>query len=191
MEEIWCPKEATVSKPRIIGGTARGRPLQTPRRGTRPSPSRVREALFDIIQFRGPDTFLDLYAGSGAVGLEAASRGWDATLVDLAPGAVSVIRQNVRDLGLDADVVRADALRYAAEHPASHHVVFAAPPYPEDLTAIFQRILDAEPAEPGGSYVFQHPSEQSLDLAFRGAPATFDVRKYGSNTISLLDVPGG
>lgn len=180
-----------MSKPRIIGGTARGRPLQTPRRGTRPSPSRVREALFDIIQFRGPDTFLDLYAGSGAVGLEAASRGWDATLVDLAAGAVSVIRQNVRDLGLEADVVRADALNFAAEHPSSHHVVFAAPPYPEDLRKIFQSILDAEPAELGGLYVFQHPSEEPLDLRFRGAPAAFDARKYGSNTLSLLAVPSG
>lgn len=178
-----------MSKPRIIAGTAKGRPLQTPRRGTRPSPSRLREALFDILQARGPDTFLDLYAGSGAVGLEAASRGWEATLVDLAGGAVAVLRQNVRDLGLDATVVRADALRYAAAHPASAHVVFAAPPYPEDLRAIFQRIVDAGTAEPGGTYVFQHPAETTLELAFRGAPAELDRRSYGSNALSFLEVP--
>lgn len=178
-----------MSKPRIIAGSAKGRPLQTPRRGTRPSPSRVREALFDILQVRGPDTFLDLYAGSGAVGLEAASRGWNATLVDLAGGAVAVIRQNVRDLGLDADVVRSDALRYAAQHPASAHVVFAAPPYPYDLHAIFQRITDAGTAEAGGVYVFQHPTEMDLELRFRGAPAELDRRSYGSNTLSFLEVP--
>lgn len=180
-----------MSKPRIIAGTAKGRQLQTPRRGTRPSPARVRESLFDIVQFRGPDSFLDLYAGSGAVGLEAASRGWDATLVDLAPGAVAVIRQNARELGLAADVVRGDALRYAAEHPRSAHIVFAAPPYPEDLGTIFQRILDAETCEPGGLYIFQHPTGLDLDLTFRSAPAAFDSRKYGSNTLSLLAVPDG
>lgn len=178
-----------MSKPRIIAGTAKGRPLQTPRRGTRPSPARVRESLFDIVQFRGPDTFLDLYAGSGAVGLEAASRGWDATLVDLAAGAVAVMRRNARDLGLEATVVKADALRYAAEHPRSFHIVFAAPPYPEDLTDIFQRILTAETAEAGGLYIFQHPTTLELDLTFRGEAAVFDSRKYGSNTLSLLTVP--
>lgn len=178
-----------MSKPRIIAGSAKGRPLATPKRGTRPSPSRVREALFDILQFRGPDTFLDLYAGSGAVGFEAASRGWDATLVDLARGAVAVLRQNATQLGLDASIVRSDALKYAAGHPASAHVVFAAPPYPEDLTKIFQRIVDAGTAEPGGTYVFQHPTDLDLQLRFRGAPAELDRRPYGSNTLAFLEVP--
>lgn len=178
-----------MSKPRIIAGSAKGRPLQTPRSGTRPSPSRVREALFDIIQFRGPARFLDLYAGSGAVGLEAASRGWTATLVDLAGPAVAVIRRNARDLGLEADVIRGDALRYASEHPASADVVFAAPPYPQDLRRIFQRILDARTCTPDGLYVFQHPTELDLDLTLRGAPAAFDRRPYGSNTLSLLTTP--
>ena len=178
-----------MSRPRIIAGTAKGRPLQTPRRGTRPSPSRVREALFDILQVQGPDTFLDLYAGSGAVGLEAASRGWDATLVDLAGGAVAVIRRNVRDLDLDAKVVRADALRFAEEHPRSAHVVFAAPPYPDDLHRIFQRIVDAGTAEAEGTYVFQHPTDMELELTVRGDPAELDRRSYGSNTLSFLAVP--
>ena len=178
-----------MSKPRIIAGAAKGRALETPRRGTRPSPARVREALFDIIQFRGPAPFLDLYAGSGAVGLEAASRGWDATLVDLSGAAAGVIRRNAQALGLPARVVRGDALRYAAEHPRGAHVVFAAPPYPDDLPRIFQSILNVEPAEAGGLYVFQHPTGADLELAFRGASADVQPRVYGSNTLALIEVP--
>ena len=178
-----------MSKPRIIAGAAKGRALETPRKGTRPSPARVREALFDIIQFRGPAPFLDLYAGSGAVGLEAASRGWDATLVDLSGAAAAVIRRNAQTLGLPARVVRDDALRYAAAHPRSAHVVFAAPPYPQDLRRIFQAILDADAAEPGGLYVLQHPTGADLQLVFRGAAAQVEPRTYGSNTLALIEVP--
>ena len=92
-----------MSKPRIIGGSAKGRTLETPKRGTRPSPSRLREALFNILAFGDKGSFLDLYSGSGAVGLEAASRGWRATCVDLSSEAAQVIRKNARSLKLEAE----------------------------------------------------------------------------------------
>lgn len=175
-----------MSKPRIIGGSARGRPLDTPRHGTRPSPARLREALFDILAFRPRGRFLDLFSGSGAVGLEAASRGWSATCVDLSAAAVRIIAGNARSLGLTAEVRRADALDFAADHPHDFDVVFAAPPYPLDLADIFGRILLAGPAVPGGLYAFQHPSALTLDL---GADA--DLRRYGSNAITLLTAADG
>ncbi len=170
-----------MSKPRIIGGAAKGRVLETPKRGTRPSPSRLREALFNILGFQPRGTFLDLYSGSGAVGLEAASRGWQATCVDLSREAASVIQKNARTLKLDAQVVQGDALRFASQHPHAYDVVFAAPPYPLDLAAIFQQIVASEVA--ADLYIFQHPS--SLHLPFL---ASSDVRTYGSNALSLLRV---
>ena len=177
-----------MAKPRILGGSARGRPLETPRRGTRPSPSRLREALFDILAFREPGRFLDLFSGSGAIGLEAASRGWSSTCVDLSAEASNVIRRNARELGLDVQVVRGDALRFAAEHEG-YDVVFAAPPYPLDLAEIFSGILAAGPAAPDGLYIFQYPTGLELRLAGR-------VKKYGSNSLILIDAspdggPGG
>lgn len=176
-----------MSKPRIIGGSARGRPLDTPRRGTRPSPARLREALFDILAFRPRGRFLDLYSGSGAVGLEAASRGWRATCVDLSPEAAAVIAANARRTGLRAAVHRGDALDFAAGHPGAFELVFAAPPYPLDLRAIFAGIIAAGPAAAAGLYVFQHPS--SLDLTPAGVAVTLDsVRRYGSNALTLLQV---
>lgn len=171
-----------MSKPRIIGGSARGRPLETPRRGTRPSPSRLREALFDILAFRTPGTFLDLFSGSGAIGLEAASRGWQSTCVDLSKEAVAVIGRNARMLGLEVEVVRGDALEFAKRR-GDFDVVFAAPPYPLDLVEIFSSIHQAGPAAPGGIYIFQHPSDLQLPLAGR-------IKRYGSNSLILLDAPG-
>ncbi len=177
-----------MSKPRIIAGSAKGRALDTPKRGTRPSPSRLREALFSILAFAEYQTFLDLYSGSGAVGLEAASRGWQATCVEIDRNAAQVIRKNAREVGLEplTTVAQADALRFAAEHPQSFGVVFAAPPYPLDLQAIFQQILDANTATPGGLYIFQHPVDLDLHLVYTGQPAEIDKRRYGSNALSLI-----
>lgn len=180
-----------MSKPRIIAGTAKGRALETPRRGTRPSPSRLREALFDMLAFRERGRFLDLYSGSGAVGLEAASRGWDATCVDLSREATGVIRRNARRLDLEVEAVQGDALAYARRH-GGFDVVFAAPPYPLDLSEIFTEILRAGPAAPGGLYLFQHPTGLEPDLG--GLAAREPRRKiYGSNALTIVEAgaPGG
>lgn len=168
-----------MSKPRIIAGSAKGRTLETPKRGTRPSPARLREALFNILQSEPRGSFLDLYSGSGAVGLEAASRGWTSTCVDKSPEAAGVIRKNAHTLNLPVEVVRGDALAFAEAHPQAFDIVFAAPPYPLDLGAIFATILASGVATPGGLYIFQHPS------GFRvGVEA--ERRVYGSNAVTFI-----
>lgn len=166
-----------MSRPRIVGGTAKGRALEVPKSGTRPSPSRLREALFNILAFRPKGTFLDLYSGTGAVGLEAASRGWAATCVDLSKDAANVIRKNAAALKLDVNVVQGDALAYARKHPQGFDIAFAAPPYPLELESIFGTILEADVAT--NLYIFQHPT----DLTLAG-----DRRVYGSNTLTFLEV---
>ena len=173
-------------RPRILGGVAKGRTLQTPRRGTRPSPAKLREALFDILAFRAHGSFLDLYSGSGAVGLEAASRGWSSTCVERDGAASDVIGRNAAALRLEVNVVRTDALRFVRAHPQEFDVVFAAPPYPAELRAAFQAILDANPAKPGGLYVFQHPSREEPVLTRGGTAAPVDTRRYGSNALTLV-----
>lgn len=179
-----------VPRPRIIGGSARGRPLATPRSGTRPTPSRVREALFDMLAFRERGTYLDLYAGSGALGLEAASRGWRAICVDRSRAAVEVVRRNARSLGLDVDVRLADAIASARALRGRVDVCSASPPYPDDLAAVFQAILDSACVRPGGLYVLQHPSGMAPALLLEGAPAATEVRRYGSNALTIVRVPG-
>jgi 16S rRNA (guanine966-N2)-methyltransferase len=178
----------SVARPRIFGGSARGRPLSTPRSGTRPTPGRVREALFDILAFEPRGVFLDLYAGSGALGLEAASRGWRAICVDLGREASDVIRHNARDLGLEVEVRRGDALAIARSLRGEIDVCSAAPPYPDDLNAIFQALLDSGCVRPGGRYVFQHPTGRVPALLVAGAPAPTDLRRYGSNALTIVRV---
>jgi len=177
----------SVSKPRIIGGTAKGRSLETPKRGTRPSPSRLREALFNILEFHERGTFLDLYSGTGAMGLEAASRGWESTCVDLNKVAAKIIQKNAQTLKLKTEVVQGDALKFAQTSTKKFDVVFAAPPYPLELTPIFQTIFDSEVALEGGLYIFQHPSKLKLSLEQAGQGIEPEsVRRYGSNVLSFF-----
>lgn len=125
---------------RIIGGVAGGRRLRTPPGDrTRPTSDRVREALFSSLEsmlgtLRGL-AVLDLYAGSGAVGLEAASRGADRVLlVESHPPTARLIRDNARALGLDVEVRAAHAAAaLGGPPPVPFDVVFADPPY--DLAA--------------------------------------------------------
>jgi len=120
---------------RIVGGTAGGRKLVAPEKGTRPTSERAREALFNtlggLVHLDGA-RFLDLYAGTGAVGLEALSRGaGPVVLVESRRQAVEVIRRNVEAVGLpDAEVVHAPANRYLSTPDLEpFDVIFADPPY--------------------------------------------------------------
>ena len=177
-------------KPRILGGTAKGREIETPRSGTRPSPSRLREALFDVLAFEPRGRFLDLYSGSGAIGLEATSRGWEATSVELSPNAAAVIRRNAQRLALPLTVVTADALAYADAHKGLFGVVFAAPPYPDDLNSIFSRILASGAAAPGGLYVLKHPTAMVVpEPPAELTDAAVKIKRYGTNSVTLVRLP--
>ncbi len=181
-----------MAAPRILGGSAKGRALRIPPRGTRPSPARLRAALFDALAFEPRGLFLDLYAGSGAVGLEAASRGWEAVLVERSAAAARLIRENAAACGLRVRVERSDALALAASLAGSVDVLFADPPYQDDLEGVFQALYDLAVVVPGGRYAFQHPS--SLAPALRssgtGEPIDLDTRRYGSNALSVVRSPG-
>jgi 16S rRNA (guanine966-N2)-methyltransferase len=122
---------------RIIAGSARGRRIAVPEgQGTRPTSDRAREALFSALEaaihggLQGR-RFLDLYAGSGAVGFEALSRGAGvATVVESDGKALRILRGNAQTLGMTADVVALAAERLAATPAlAPYDVVFADPPY--------------------------------------------------------------
>ena len=135
---------------RIVAGSAKGRTLAVPKSGTRPTSERVREALFsrlDHMNVLEGATVLDLYAGTGALGLEALSRGASsATLVEKASGAARVATANVRSTGLSARVVIADSRAYLggrSAEPLSGEVdlVFIDPPYDiaeEEMTAVLE-----------------------------------------------------
>ncbi|GAA3211464.1 16S rRNA (guanine(966)-N(2))-methyltransferase RsmD [Oerskovia jenensis] len=132
-----------------MAGTVGGRSLQVPPRGTRPTSDRVREAIFSRLEHYGVldgAYVLDLYAGSGALGLEAASRGAQrVVLVDAARVAAEVCRANVRTLGLtNVQVVQDKAEKFVQSRPSTTwDVVFIDPPYDvsEDVVAELLRQL--------------------------------------------------
>ena len=131
---------------RIIAGEHKGRRLHAPRGATtRPTPERVREALFSILGDRVEGAgVLDLYAGSGALGIEALSRGAvRATFVDDDPRAIEAITRNLSEIGLEGDVRRRDAVAFLDRATMRFDIVFADPPYssaPELARTLTERI---------------------------------------------------
>jgi 16S rRNA (guanine966-N2)-methyltransferase len=180
---------------RIIGGSAGGRRLQTPAGdATRPTADRVREALFSALEaeygtLRGL-RFLDLYAGSGAVGLEAASRGAEAvTLVESDRRTARVVTANAGSLGFDADV-RAQAVTavLAGSPAAAYDVVFLDPPYPvasEDVAAVLSLLVEHEWVQPGGAVVVER-SARSVEPAWPAGLVLRRRKKYGETALWYL-----
>jgi 16S rRNA (guanine966-N2)-methyltransferase len=171
----------------VIAGTRRGRPLVTPRgRATRPTSDRVREALFSILGDVSGLRVLDLFAGSGALGIEALSRGAaEATLIDSAPSAIAAIRRNLKTLELRASASRQDArafLERARSGAAQYDLVFIDPPYRSasgfaaELSTALIPVL-----APGGRAVAESDRRAPLKLDL----ALFDERRYGDTLIRI------
>lgn len=150
---------------RIIGGTAGGRRLRTPAgAATRPTSDRVREALFSTLESQLGSLhglrFLDLYAGSGAVGLEAASRGaTGVTLVESDRRTARIASANATSLGIAADVLSQPVARVLATPPRTpYDVVFADPPYPlseDDLAEALELLVTRDWLVPAGTVVVE------------------------------------
>ena len=152
---------------RVIAGSARGIRLRAPGAGTRPLADRVKQTLFGILE---PDLqgsrVLDLFAGSGAAGIEALSRGaGSAVFIEKDGGAASVIQENLRATSLagpDAQVVRADAIAWLVHRSPSDapfDLVIVDPPYAE--TALLTRVLETlggadAPLAPNARVIAKH-----------------------------------
>lgn len=174
---------------RVVAGSLGGRRLVAPSgRATRPTSDRVREALFSMLGPLEGETVLDLFAGSGALGIEALSRGaGTATLVDVSAPAVAVIRRNLEALGLEAEAVRASAagfLRRARAEQRQYDLVFLDPPYArahdilDEIAAPLQGVL-----APGARIVCESSRRRPLAL---GWPLRRE-RIYGETLIRIYD----
>jgi 16S rRNA (guanine966-N2)-methyltransferase len=173
---------------RVIAGRWGGRRLQAPPGdATRPTSDRVREALFSVLGDRVDGArVLDLFAGSGALGIEALSRGAaHATFVDSAPAAIRSLTANLSALGADAEVRRADARRFlgAASANGRHYdLVFLDPPYRlagrlgGELAAALPAVL-----APGAMVVTESDRRAPLELELE----LIDERRYGDTLIRI------
>ena len=173
---------------RVIAGSAKGTRLAPVPEGTRPLSDRAREGLFSSIAPEVPGaTVLDLYAGTGAVGIEALSRGAaHATFVDRSPGAVDTIRANLdrTHLADRADVRRHEVGPYLGRSPQSADLVFLDPPYDTPAEQIEQALaLAAEHAlRPAGTLVLTRPRRSSTLVI----PVHFELARRLSYGDSLV-----
>jgi 16S rRNA (guanine966-N2)-methyltransferase len=181
---------------RVIAGTAGGRTLRTPPgSGTRPTSDRVREALFSALDARGAvrgARVLDLYAGSGALGIEAASRGAaEVVLVESDRRAADVAARNVRDLGLaGVRVARRDVVAHLRGEPGGPvDLVLLDPPYDvgeEALGSLLQRLADGWLAE--DATVVVERSSRSPEPTWPAALERTDrPRRYGETTVWVAE----
>jgi 16S rRNA (guanine966-N2)-methyltransferase len=173
---------------RVVAGAYGGRRISAPPgAGTRPTSDRVREALFSILGARVDGArVLDLFAGSGALGIEALSRGaGSAEFVDAHPLAVRVVRGNLARLGAEARVHRSDALQWlraASRAGAQYDLVFLDPPY-RLAERLGSGLADGLPAVLAPGAVVVAESDRRAPLAL-GLPLQ-DERRYGDTLIRI------
>ena len=175
---------------RVITGKARGVNLKTPEGlQTRPTTDRVKEALFSIIQFDVPTArVLDLFGGTGQLGIEALSRGAkSAVFVDSGDKACALIRENLKRCKMEneATVIRADYLEYLKRCRQQFDIVFLDPPYAEVfLENALKSITEIDILESGGIIVAERPVGKELPWDFPGYTRSRDY-KYGKTLITL------
>ena len=175
---------------RVISGKARGITLMTPKgENTRPTADRVKEALFSIIQFDLPGAkVLDLFGGTGQLGIEALSRGAKhAVFVDSREDACSLIKENLKraKLETEASVIRSDYLQYLNRCTDRFDIVLLDPPYAEVfLEKSLKIITEIDILQSGGIIVAERPLGKELPLDFQGFTRSKDY-KYGQVLLTL------
>ena len=175
---------------RVITGTARGIPLKTPEgMVTRPTADRVKEAMFSIIHFDIPGAVvLDLFGGTGQLGIEALSRGAkQATFVDAGDSACRLIKENLKRTHLDtqATVIRSDYLEYLSRCREKFDMILLDPPYAEVfLENALKRITEIDILRSGGIIVTERPLGKELPWDFSGFERSRDY-KYGNTLLTI------
>ncbi|NCU33291.1 MAG: hypothetical protein EOM23_10280, partial [Candidatus Moranbacteria bacterium] len=172
---------------RIISGSAKGKHLESPKNAARPMREMVRGALFNILNRYEGVSFLDLFAGTGAVGIEALSRGFESSLfVELTGQNCRIIDKNLEITGFSSQskVVRANVfvfLNSVLKSGNSFDVVFSGTPYMDEiLDKLFERINDLiEIVSENGVLVIQAPSKYSLPAI----PIEFEKRVFGGDAL--------
>jgi len=175
---------------RVITGSARGVQLKTPEGlVTRPTSDRVKEAMFSIIQFEIPGAMvLDLFGGTGQLGIEALSRGAkSAVFVDAGEPACRLIRENLKRTRLESQgrVIRSDYLEYLSRCREQFDIIFLDPPYAEVfLENALKRITEIDILRSNGIIVTERPLGKELPWEYQGYQRSKDY-KYGKTLLTI------
>ena len=181
---------------RVVSGQAKGRRLKSPRTaGTRPILDRVKTALFDILSTRVEDArFLDLFAGTGGVGIEALSRGAaSATFIEMNASVLKLVRENLQitSLAERAETLHIDAFKFLQVYAGEKYdIVYVAPPQYKRMAARALGLLDSSPlvADTGLVIVQIFPKERDVVAAVAlSRLALTDERRYGSTLLMFYE----
>ena len=176
---------------RVITGKARGVKLKTPKgEKTRPTADRVKEAVFSIIQFEVENSrFLDLFAGTGQMGIEALSRGAKrAVFVDEWKDACQLVKENLRLSGLSqqAEVFQGGYMSYLEKCREQFDIIFLDPPYAEIfLENALNKISEIDILADSGIIICERPADKQLDLEISGLTRCKDYR-YSKTWITVF-----
>ena len=173
---------------RIIAGRSKGRVLNTPKSGTRPMTGRARESIFSILAGRCEGAVvLDLYAGSGSLGLEALSRGAsDALFVERDRAACAVLRKNVERVSLGGRVRTADVALVLRDVPGRFDLIFVDPPYADDDAKVRGVLELIDPVLARGGIVVMHRQLRS-EVTTPDFLHTVDERRYGDAVVTMME----
>ena len=180
---------------RIIGGEYKSRSIAMPRGvEMRPTQDKVREALFNILGDISGKKVLELFAGSGAFGIEAISRGaGSVTFVDNNFRCIQTIKSNLASLGVPASmysVIRADALKFpakVAQGSEKYDIIFLDPPYYRDMAKKCLISIDScDIVTPTGMIIVEHFKKDALEVAEFERLVFVDERRYGDTVITIL-----
>ena len=175
---------------RVITGTARGIQLKTPDgMTTRPTSDRVKEAMFSIIHFEIPGaSVLDLFGGTGQLGIEALSRGAKkAVFVDAGEPACKIIRENLKRTKMEqqGSVIRSDYLDYLRRCREKFDIILLDPPYAEVfLENALKKITEIDILSSNGIIVAERPLGKELPWEFEGFQCSRDY-KYGNTLLTI------
>ena len=176
---------------RVVAGKARGIVLKTPDGlKTRPTADRVKEAVFSILQFDLPGKrVLDLFGGTGQMGIEALSRGaTHCTFVDESPIACKLIKENVKRTKLieQSNVIQSDYQNFLRRCNQKFDIIVLDPPYAENfLENSLKLITEIDILQYGGIIVTERPLEKVLSFEFEGFSRSKEY-KYGKTVITLF-----
>ena len=175
---------------RVVSGLAKGITLKTPDGlATRPTADRIKEAMFSIIQFDLPGTHvLDLFGGTGQLGIEALSRGAkSAVFVDHSESACNLIRENLKRTRFQncAKVIRSDYLTFLKSTKEKFDIILLDPPYAEVfLENSLKMISEIDILQTNGIIVTERPVEKALSWDFPGYSRSRDY-KYGKTLLAI------
>ena len=175
---------------RVITGSAKGKRLKTPNGlQTRPTADRVKEAIFSVIQFQLQNArFLDLFAGSGQMGIEALSRGAiSAVFVDSSKEAVKLVQDNLKATNFDqqARVFQLDYMSYLNRCNETFDIIFLDPPYAEVfLETALKKISEIDILAECGIIICERPADKLQNLEIPGLSREKDY-KYGKSWVTI------